>query len=121
MTVVIRVGLLWTSKEIIEYFESFGLSCPKEAIKVSNRLNLNCVYNSTQYQDFFSVFCGYNCLYYMNVHNMGTTCNSDVEVFSTTDYASDEKFIKQYFIMVIFTGDHSKIDTTKEDVEGPAG
>lgn len=53
--------------------------------------------------------------------NVGTTCNSDVKVFSTTDYASDEKFIKQYFIMVIFTGDHSKIETTKEDVEGPAG
>ena len=88
---------------------------------MSNRLNLNCVYNSTQYQDFISVFCGYNCLYYMNVHNMGTTCNSDVKVFSTTDYASDEKFIKQYFIMVIFTGDHSKIDATKEDVDGPAG
>lgn len=60
-------------------------------------------------------------MYYMNVHNMGTTCNSDEKVFSPTDYASDEKFIKQYFIMVIFTGDHSKIDTTKEDVEGPAG
>ena len=30
------------------------------------------------------------------------------------------KFIKQYFIIGIFTGNHIKIDTTVEGVEGPA-
>ena len=35
-------------RDIIEYFDSLGLDCLEESIRVSNRLNL---YNSTKYQD----------------------------------------------------------------------
>ena len=97
--------------------DSFGLKCPKDVIKVSNTLNISHVYNSTQYQDFFSGLC----LYYMNVHSMGKTCYNAVKMFSPTDYACNKKFIKQYFIMGILTGNHCKIDSTVEGVEGPAG
>ena len=39
-------------RDIIEYFDSFGLNCLEEFIRVSNRLNL---YSSTKYQDFLNV------------------------------------------------------------------
>ena len=69
--VVVHIGLLWTSKGIIEYFDSFG---PKEVIKLYNILNLNDVYNSTQYQDLVGVLRDTNyCLYYMNDHGMEKT------------------------------------------------
>ena len=83
--VLVHIGLLWTSKEIIKDLDSVGLNCPKEIIKVSNTLNLNYVYNSTQYQDFSSVLCGRYCLYYMNVHSVGTTCYNVVKKFFPTD------------------------------------
>ena len=53
-------------KNIIEYFDSFGLNCPEEVIEVSNRLVFNYLYNSTQHQDLMSVLWGYYCLYDMN-------------------------------------------------------
>ena len=55
---VVHIGLLGISKEIIEYFNSFGLNCPKEVIKMCNRLNTNDMHNSTQYHDLVSVLCG---------------------------------------------------------------
>ena len=51
---------------------------------------------------------------------MGTTCHNVAKVFSPTDDAYNEKFIKQHFIMGIFIRNHSKIDKTEEGVEGPA-
>ena len=53
-------------KNIIEYFDSFGLNCPEEVIEVSSRLGVNYLYNSTQYQDLMSVLWGYYCLYDMS-------------------------------------------------------
>lgn len=52
---------------------------------------------------------------------MGTTCHNIAKVFSPTDDAYNEKFIKRHFIMGIFIRNHSKIDKTEEGVEGPAG
>ena len=43
MWVVIHIGLLGTSKEIIKCLGSFGLNCSKEVTKGSNTLNLNYV------------------------------------------------------------------------------
>ena len=40
-----------------------------------------------------------------------------LKVFSYTDYAYNEKFIKQG----MFSGNHSKIDITGKGVKGPAG
>ena len=82
-------------RDIIEYFDSLGLDCLEEAIRVSNRLNL---YNSTKYQDLLSVLCGYYCLHYMNEHSRRKTHHNIIKAFFHTDYAYDEKFIKQYFI-----------------------
>ena len=42
-------------KNIIEYFDSFGLNCPEEGIEVPNRLVFNYLYNSTQYQDLNNI------------------------------------------------------------------
>ena len=52
---------------------------------------------------------------------MGTTYHNVAKVFSPTDDAYNEKFIKRHFIMGIFIRNHSKIDKTEEGVEGPAG
>ena len=69
-------------RDIIEYFNSFGLNCLEEVIRVSNRLNL---YNSTEYQDLLSVLCGYYCLHCMNecswratenLHNEKLSCHT---------------------------------------------
>ena len=56
----------------------------------------------------------------MNVHSMGTSY-CVVKVFSPTDYAYNQKFLKRVFCNGIFTKNHNKIDTTVEGVEGPAG
>ena len=61
------------------------------------------------------LFVLHECLQY------GTTCHNVAKVFSPTDDAYNEKFIKRYFIMGIFIRNHSKIDKTEEGVEGPAG
>ena len=53
-------------KNIIEYFDGFGLNCPEEVIEVPNRLVFNYLYNSTQCQDLMSVLWGYYCLHDMN-------------------------------------------------------
>ena len=42
-------------KNIIEYFDIFGLNCPEEGIEVPNRLVFNYLYNSTQYQDLNNI------------------------------------------------------------------
>ena len=82
-------------RDIIEYFDSFVLNCLEEFIRVSNRLNL---YSGTKYHDLLSVLCGYYCLHYMNEHCRRKTHHNTIKVFFHTDYAYDEKFIKQYFI-----------------------
>ena len=73
--------------------DSIGLNCQKEVLKGVQYIKSRLVYNSTQYQDF-SVSCGCYCLYFMNVHSVGTTCYNVVKVFSPTDNAYNEKFIK---------------------------
>ena len=80
-------------RDIIEYFDSFGLNCPEEIIRVSNRLNLNYVYNSTPYQDLLSVLCGYYCLHYMNECSRKKTHHNIIKVFFHTDYAYKVKLI----------------------------
>ena len=53
-------------KNVIEYFDSFGLNCQEEVIEVSSRLAVNYLYISTKYQGLMSILCGYYCLYYTN-------------------------------------------------------
>lgn len=80
-------------RDIIEYFDSFGLNCPEEIIRVSNRLNLNYIYNSTPYQDLLSVLCGYYYLHYMNERSRKKTHHNIIKVFFHTDYAYKVKLI----------------------------
>ena len=50
--VVIHIGLLSTTKEIIKCLDSFRLTCPKEVMKGSNTLKPQLCVARRIYQDF---------------------------------------------------------------------
>lgn len=84
-------------KDVIEYFDSFGLNPPNEIITISNKLKLNYLFNSSAYQDFASILCGYYCLYYIRESDKGKSFYNICKPFSIINPLNNEKFIINYF------------------------
>ena len=82
---------------IIKYFDSFGLICPEEIVRLSNILRVYYLYNSMQYQDLASVLCGYYCIYWINELNKGKTYYGTIRAFKANT-KFNERFIESYFM-----------------------
>jgi hypothetical protein len=65
-------GTHWTSiyncndSKYCEYWDSYGLAPPQEAIKLMRKTNKKIAYSNSQIQSVNSVLCGYYCMYYIN-------------------------------------------------------
>lgn len=89
--------VIHVKKDIIEYFDSFGLNAPEEVMYLSEKMKVNYLFNSTQYQDLKSVLCGYYCVYFVNESRKGRSYYEVIKPFSHTDTQFNERLIVEYF------------------------
>ena len=73
-----RAGTHWVccvpsneTKNTLWYFDSFGMSYPKEFKARARKDGMQVIYNSSQYQNINSVLCGYFCLFFLHQWSMG--------------------------------------------------
>lgn len=65
-------GTHWTciynadDSEFVEYFDSYGLPPPLQAVKYMKTSNKQIAYSNSQIQSVNSVLCGYYVMYYIN-------------------------------------------------------
>ena len=94
---IIGNGTHWTTyycnnRNIIEYFDSYGLKPPK----IINE-NYNYIYNSSQIQGYDSKACGYYCLFYIYYRSHGFTFYEIIKQFSLVDRDYNQNLIKDVF------------------------
>ena len=80
---------------VIEYFDSFGLIMPNEALKYFRTARKQIVYSIDEIQNRSTVLCGYWCLYYLFERPRG---KSIIDVIHNPHFDDDNSdFIKAYF------------------------
>ena len=83
------------SLPVVEYFDSFGLIMPNEALEYFRTARKQIVYSIDEIQNRSTVLCGYWCLYYLYERQRG---NSILDVIHNPHFDSDNSdFIKAYF------------------------
>ena len=86
------------NSEHIEYFDSFGVFCPKQIAKYLRTSNKKIVYNDSQYQPFPSKYCGWYCCYYINERSRGISQYDVLAKLNLNDLDSNDKFIMDYAV-----------------------
>ena len=80
---------------VVEYFDSFGLIMPNEALRYFNTSKKHIVYSIDEIQNRNTVLCGYWCLHYLLERQRG---NSILDVIHNPHFDNDNSdFIKEYF------------------------
>ena len=80
---------------LVEYFDSFGLIMPNEALEYFRTSGKRIVYSMDEIQNRSTVLCGYWCLYYLLERQRG---KSILDVLHNPHFDDDNSdFIKNYF------------------------
>ena len=83
-------------KQMVEYFDPFGLIMPHEILHYLSTSGKKVIYSQDEIQNRDTVLCGYWCLYYLIERQKG---KSILDVIHHKDFDSDNSdFIKDYFI-----------------------
>ena len=83
-------------KQMVEYFDPFGLIMPHEIHHYLAKSGKKVIYSQDEIQNRDTVLCGYWCLYYLIERQKG---KSILDVIHHEDFDSDNSdFIKDYFI-----------------------
>ena len=83
-------------KQMVEYFDPFGLIMPHEIHHYLAKSGKKVFYSQDEIQNRDTVLCGYWCLYYLTERQKG---KSILEVIHHEDFDHDNSdFIKDYFI-----------------------
>lgn len=104
-------GTHWTCffchNKIVVYFDSFGLSLPKDIIKFCKGKTI--IYNTDQIQHIDSQACGYYCLAFIEYFNnipkynlktqkqFGYYINLFIKPFDVQHLNNNEKILKQHY------------------------
>lgn len=87
-------------KNILWYFDSFGMHYPKEYEKRAKQDNKKVIYDNIPYQNIYSVRCGYYVLYFLHRWALGEDFYDILKRFHIYNTNYNEKFIKTYFISI---------------------
>ena len=96
-------GTHWVSYRNIdgnfcEYFDSFGLSMPKEVRKYLSTSKKRIIYSSDEIQGRSSVLCGYWCLYYLLERQRGRSVVGVLHTdFNPNNQHENRDFLVWYF------------------------
>ena len=82
-------------KNLIEYFDPFGLIMPYEIRDYLLTSGKKIIYSQDEIQNRETVLCGYWCLYYLNERQKG---KSILDVIHNEGFDDKSDFIKDYFI-----------------------
>ena len=83
-------------KEVVEYFDPFGLIMPHEIHHYLSTSGKKVIYSQDEIQNRETVLCGYWCLYYLIERQKG---KSILDVIHHEDFDHDNSdFIRDYFI-----------------------
>ena len=83
-------------KNLVEYFDPFGLIMPYEILDYLLTSGKKMIYSQDEIQNRETVLCGYWCLYYLNERQQG---KSILDVIHNEGFDEDNSdFIKNYFI-----------------------
>ena len=83
-------------KNLVEYFDPFGLKMPHEIRDYLLTSGKKKLYSQDEIQNRKTVLCGYWCLYYLNGRQKG---KSILDVIHNEEFDEDNgDFIKEYFI-----------------------
>ena len=86
----------YVKDNVINYFDSFGLSPFQEIVDHAKKKNLTLLHQNQQIQNLYTSTCGYFCLYFLNEMHKGVDYFDLLQVFSF-DTNENEKFIEKYF------------------------
>jgi len=78
---------------VINYFDSFGMSSTEEILNHARRKNLTLLHQENQLQNIKTTTRGYFCLYFLNEMNKGKTYFDLLKVFNIHDTMKNERFI----------------------------
>ena len=83
-------------KQMVEYFDPFGLIMPHKFITTLQNLEKKVIFSQDEIQNRDTVLCGYWCLYYLIERQKG---KSILDTIHHEDFDLDNSdFIKDYFI-----------------------
>ena len=88
----------YVKKDIINYFDSFGMPPFQEMVNHAKRANLKLLHQSDQLQNLMTTTCGYFCLYFLNEMNKGRSYYDLLKIFDIHDTMANEKLIEKYFL-----------------------
>ncbi len=96
-------GSHWTcwfnprNSKYIEYFDSYGIYPPTEAVTYLKKSGKQILYNSNTIQLPFSIMCGYYCMHFITSRMKGISFYDVVYEFDATATQRNENLIKSKF------------------------